>query len=692
MYPQNEKSTQHRPNQNTDNSKLLLKIKEQEEYIQYLEELREIEHRVINLTREELKEAKAALKAHEHIEEFMQEERRNAQAEIEAQRQVQILSDLESKERESFLQAQASLANYAVQEIEQKNSSLKKILKINQSISSVLHLNQLLQEILHIIIKTLEVERAALLLSRSGNILSPRAYYKISQMELDDPLFQDAWEIIKLAQQQQESQLRTKSEGENHLSMLAIPLLYEKESIGVLYADTSNPKRALRKADLTLGEIFCSQAAISISRAHLYHQIQQRVITDDFLGIGNRRRLEEDVRKEDKLSLALFNIDNFSFINGAYGHDAGDFVLLEMVSRVQNFLAAASEEYQASLYRLTSDEFVILSKLAFFPIERLKQDIRNHLQLNPFIYNDIILNISFSIGVVQNESQDLLRKANVAMRHARLYGRGKFYVYAKDRDLAHQYRDYLFWMNKLKKYITYDKIIPFFQPLLDNKSGQIVSHECLLRIKEDDQILEPNRFLNVARQIGIFPHLTIIMIDKSFDYFKNRKDNFSINFSPEDLDLAKFLRLIEKKLVYTGIEPQRVTFEILEGLSEEKDSEVFRFIRELRNMGFKVAIDDFGKAYSNFSRFISTEVDYLKIDGSFIQDILSNTQNEKMVRALTEFSHNMGIRVVAEYVQNREIFNKILELNIDYSQGEYVGQAREDVLEGTITFADAPAE
>ncbi|MEJ2662916.1 MAG: EAL domain-containing protein, partial [Spirochaetia bacterium] len=194
-------------------------------------------------------------------------------------------------------------------------------------------------------------------------------------------------------------------------------------------------------------------------------------------------------------------------------------------------------------------------------------------------------------------------------------------------------------------------------------------YECLVRIQEDGKVILPKLFLEPAKQVGLYNAVSYCMIDKCFTYFRDKASEFSINLSREDFSDNKLLEYIEHQLTTHNIEPQRVIFEVLEEFSLKSDTFAFEFVKNLKSLGVKIAIDDFGSEYSNFSRILSIETDYIKIAGAFIQHITHDENTYKIVKAIADFTHSIGAKVIAEHVESREIQETIMELGIDYSQG-----------------------
>jgi diguanylate cyclase (GGDEF)-like protein len=376
-----------------------------------------------------------------------------------------------------------------------------------------------------------------------------------------------------------------------------------------------------------------------------------------------------------KKLLALINIDSFSSINTAYGLDAGNHVLKTVAQRLKLILPDKS-----MLYRLSGDEFVILSKDDIVTPHMLSTSITNILSGTPITYQNISINVSASIGLVQNEEHHLLRKADIALKMAKKRGHGYSELYQNEEDYINRYQQVFVWVNKVKEAVRQDHLLPYFQGIRNNRTGMMEKYECLVRLIDNGKVLNPRDFLGPAKQVGLYSAVSFCMIDKCFSYFQDKPFDFSLNLSFEDFSNVGLLSYIENKLHELKINPDRVIFEVLEEFSRKKDAYGFEFVRALKNMGVKIAIDDFGTEYSNFSRLLAIKPDYIKISGAFTKNILSDSQNYHVVKAITEFAHSIGTEVIAEYVYDQRIQEKILELNIEFSQGNLFSKPAPEVL------------
>jgi len=192
-------------------------------------------------------------------------------------------------------------------------------------------------------------------------------------------------------------------------------------------------------------------------------------------------------------------------------------------------------------------------------------------------------------------------------------------------------------------------------------------------IDSDAKVLSPLLFIPIAKKIRVYNEITKQMLEKSFKAFENTSLEFNINLSIEDIMNSEIFNYIIKK-VKSSNSSSRVTFEILESESINDFNKVERFITEVKRYGCKIAIDDFGSGYSNFSYLIKIKADYIKIDGSLIENIHINKSSLLVVETIVAFAKKLGMKTVAEYVHSSVVMDKVKELGIDYSQGFYIDE------------------
>jgi EAL domain-containing protein (putative c-di-GMP-specific phosphodiesterase class I) len=200
-----------------------------------------------------------------------------------------------------------------------------------------------------------------------------------------------------------------------------------------------------------------------------------------------------------------------------------------------------------------------------------------------------------------------------------------------------------------------------------------------MRIKNDDgTYIAPIHFLELAKKNKMYPKLTKIMINKTFEAFKGSNKQVSINLSVEDILNTEICEYIMQKLSKSKI-ASNIVFEIIESEGIENFDEVLKFINDVKSYKAKISIDDFGTGYSNFDYLMKLKVDYIKIDGSMIKNIDTDQNCMMITQTIVEFAKKMNIETVAEFVYSKEIFDKVLELDVDYAQGYYFGKPHENI-------------
>jgi diguanylate cyclase len=389
---------------------------------------------------------------------------------------------------------------------------------------------------------------------------------------------------------------------------------------------------------------------------------------DALTGCFKKEKLIETVEAQSDHTLILCNIDNFDSINSTYGYEIGDRVLVSFAQYVRGFL-----HQNHSLYRVASDEFVIFcphysKDHAACPIDTLYQGIQGHV----FTIDDIAISLTCTIGIAS--SPNALVKAHAAMKEARQIGKNRYHVYRDNSDFIARQKNNIEWMRKIRLALNEGRVIPYYQPIVDNATRRIVKYEALARIMENGIPISPIHFLEPARLVGLLPSITERMIEQSFALFAGREGSFSINITEEDLQNGYFPSLMAMMEEQYGIDPKRVTLEILEDISVNGTQKSLDQLQELSQRGYKIAIDDFGSDKSNFYRIHSMRVDIIKIDAAYIQDIDSNHVSELIVKAIVSIAQAMGIPTVAEYVCSESVYNKVTSMGITYSQGYYFGE------------------
>ncbi len=404
-------------------------------------------------------------------------------------------------------------------------------------------------------------------------------------------------------------------------------------------------------------------------------EIKDALTTDMMTGFGNRVQLNSDIEKFENPYLAIFNLDGFRQINDFYGHQFGNKIIIAIAHKIYNLI---KNDKNLRFYRLQGDEFVILShEYSKYTFESTIKNILTSINERMSIGEEVILT-SCSCGISFEDKEHLLSTANMALKIAKK-ANSNFLVYTESLSLNHEYENNLHWAKKLSDAIKRDDIITYYQPIVNNTDRSDKKYESLVRMRDiDGKIISPFFFLEVAKQTRQYFDITKAVIRQSFEMFKNNSLEFSVNLSSKDILEPQIAHFIFEMLHDYNI-GERVVFEIVESESIDNFEGVISFIDQAKKYNAKIAIDDFGTGYSNFEYLIKLKADYLKIDGSLIKNLEHDKNAFVVVSTIVEFSKKLGMKTIAEFVENEEIFKIVKELGIDYSQGYYFSAPRESL-------------
>ncbi|MCL7942741.1 EAL domain-containing protein [Marinobacter sp. ATCH36] len=425
-------------------------------------------------------------------------------------------------------------------------------------------------------------------------------------------------------------------------------------------------------------------AMLLLSLYLLYRIIQlirelQASYTDELTGLPNRVRLLRDLQTRDDISLLIINLDRFNEINSLFGNDCGDQVLLSIATRLTDFNNEKDRD-QLRVYRLPGDEFAILAPcLEAQPIHELAAQLRQLVNGERIYWQQQPLTLDVTIGMAvrrdrkSGDSADqLVSQAKVAVLQAREQNRHHL-LYDPAVGVEENYEANLYWANRLKAAIDDDRLVPWFQPIYDNEQQRVTKYECLVRMVElDGRLVGAGQFVKIADRLRLNRRITVLMIEKCFARFSDRNEEFSINLSYGDIADPETVSKILEALDHYGI-GNRVIFEILESDGITNYDEIHHFIEQVKPFGCHIAIDDFGTGYSNFAHLLSLNVDYIKIDGSLICNLHEDYTAFLVTSGIVQFARSLNIRTVAEFVHNDAVQERVRELGIDFSQGDYFG-------------------
>ena len=391
---------------------------------------------------------------------------------------------------------------------------------------------------------------------------------------------------------------------------------------------------------------------------------------DKLTGLKNRESLRLEIKKDKHYAIVIANLDNFSEVNEFYGGYTGDMVIKESAKRLSELFT------NDCVFRLQSDEFAVLIPLPYkydkaIYVNSLKNRLKSLFDESCVIDGiDHYISATFGLHI---GNDNLLRNANIAYKNSKKINEN-FSVYADD--MFYKFAD--FSHNKkvafeIKDAIAQNQITPYYQAIIDNKTGKIEKYEALARIVKEEDIMMPGTFLNISKKIKYYNDITRAMILKCFDNFKDMGDKqVSINLTIEDISNIRTFNFIIEQLSHNK-NNKFITFELVETEGID-DFELFdKFVKTIKKFGANISIDDFGTGYSNFSYLTKMEPDFLKIDGSLIKNI-ENQKDFDVVKSIVDFAKMYDIKTIAEFVENEDIYVLVKELGIDYSQGYHFGR------------------
>lgn len=444
-----------------------------------------------------------------------------------------------------------------------------------------------------------------------------------------------------------------------------------------------------------LGQTF-NQMASSIETKN--KQLMQQLYYDPLTGLPNRTKLIEDLQLVTSGIIFIINVDRFREINDFYGHEIGDEILKEIASR----LLQVKVNFNITIYHLQADEFVLLlkhdsaeenkSQTSFYceHADNLYDEVRSvvgafaFFVINDkvFICNESEININATVGAAKVTNSiriSALYNADMALKKAKQM-RKHYLLYDENMEIANEYENNIKWTFILKEAISNDRIVPFFQPIVNNKTGDIEKYECLCRlINSNNDIISPYYFLEIAKKIRLYPNITRRILTKSFEKFSDLPYDFSINVSVFDIQNEETRQCIRSILLSNQETAKRAVFELLESDEIQNYDMIKAFIEEVKSYGCKVAIDDFGSGYSNFDHVMSLDVDVLKLDASMIKNLDTDKSSQIITKTIVNFTKELNIKTVSEFVHTPEVFKKVQEYGIDYSQGYLFGEPTADI-------------
>jgi diguanylate cyclase (GGDEF)-like protein/PAS domain S-box-containing protein len=462
---------------------------------------------------------------------------------------------------------------------------------------------------------------------------------------------------------------------------------YTTKKHGVLWMQTT--KKPLLNENGSI-EYILGVATDITHRKNYNETLVYQASHDSLTGLVNRR--EFNIRLETLLSntkqnasehaLCFMDIDQFKVVNDTCGHAAGDELLRQLSSYLANVLRESD-----TLARLGGDEFgVIFENCSLENALQAATHIQNKAQHFRFNSDGHNFKLGVSIGLVHITQQstnitDILRDADAACYIAKENGRNRIHVYdANDFEITQRHSE-IQWIARINQALEEDRFCLYAQIIESIDDPSKVHYEFLIRmIGENGENIAPGCFLPAAENYNIISKLDYWVIKNAFNFLKNnyklleRKCFFSINLSGQSITNKEFHRFVSQQLHESGIDGTNICFEITETAAITNLSLAKEFISSLNKDGCKFALDDFGSGLSSFGYLKNLSVDYLKIDGMFIKNIVDDVIDRAMVNSINEIGQIMGMKTIAEFVENDEITQQLKIIGVNYAQGYGIGK------------------
>ena len=423
-------------------------------------------------------------------------------------------------------------------------------------------------------------------------------------------------------------------------------------------------------------------------------QLSYQASHDMLTGLYNRRvfekRVDEAIRgayeKQDSHALLYMDLDQFKVVNDTCGHKAGDELLQQLATLMREKVRDSD-----ILARLGGDEFgLLLEHCPLSKAEAIAESLRSAIRDFRFIWEDKAFDVGVSIGVVAIESNSgnmayVLAAADAACYIAKDNGRNRLHVYQPDDEAIVQHHGQMQWVHRLASAFDSDSFELHAQPIAHVAGDRVVSHyEILLRMRDESgKIIPPGAFIPAAERYNMMPTVDRWVIRRTLEMLRDAQGQLAfppvecaINLSGQSLTDDHFLEYVVDLFDETGVPCENISFEVTETAAVANLSRATRFIRILRGMGCSFALDDFGAGLSSFGYLKSLPIDYLKIDGGFVRDMVRDPVNRAMVESINEIGHIMGLKTIGEYAEDESVLLALEKARVDFAQGYGIGAAR----------------
>jgi len=416
---------------------------------------------------------------------------------------------------------------------------------------------------------------------------------------------------------------------------------------------------------------------------------------DSLTGLINRREFENRINQalqhartsDVRHALCYIDLDNFKVVNDTSGHVAGDELLKQITIKLRMELREAD-----TLARLGGDEFgILLEGCSIENAREAAENLRKIVEDFRFVWDNQAFRIGASIGLVQISAEsgaltDVLSAADSACYVAKEQGRNRIHVYVSDDELLVERHGQMQWVQRIQNVLDQNRFRLFFQPIAKLNMGRnekpMIHGEVLLRMLDDNsEIVGPGSFIPSAERYFLMPAIDRWVVENTFRALALNKNEVAkkvstccINLSGQSLSDERFMDFLVNQIQDSGVPTKLLCFEITETAVIANLCQATKMILKLRDMGCHFLLDDFGVGLSSFSYLKSLAVDYLKLDGCFVKNMVNDAIDGAMIKAINQIGHTMDIKTIAEFVENEATLRAVHDIGVDYAQGYVIAK------------------
>jgi len=509
-----------------------------------------------------------------------------------------------------------------------------------------------------------------------------RAYFK----QKFDPATDTWWKVKESEVQQVHKQINS----DVLWSSLVVPIFENGKVVAAIGVDFAHEARdnidevvtPLKTLYFYITIFMIIMLVVAYIQFLLYYRTRRRGLIDPLTKVYNRQYLFNFLRhiNIEDYQILMLDIDYFKKVNDTYGHDIGDIILASVSGRISALIRKKD-----SFIRYGGEEFILLLyKQTPIQCQEIAERIIESIRACPIKANEHLVDLSMSIGVnpYPSHSKDIdgaIKIADEQLYLAKSNGRNRvemFDIHNEKEMVSAKH------INEVKLALEESRIRCMYQPIFKAETGDLKSYEVLVRMIDiDGKVISPHAFLPSIAHTQVYTDLTKCILESALSALEHNDIKLSVNLDLQDLFNPDILEIILSALKKKTSLASRLSFEILETQEVSNFEELKKYINAIKETGAKIALDDFGSGYANFTYLVHLGIDILKIDGSLIRDIDKNKNARNIVQTINTLAHKMGIETVAEQIERREELEVIKHLGVSYAQGYFLGKPSFDFLD-----------